>query len=282
MRFKFTFLIFGVAAIAVFFMRQETFLPRTALEIYHNYVDRTEAEAIPGLTPEIASNIQKRVVFALSDDWGGIAGYKAALTNPEIQKKLGVDQPLLGFFLDDMILKSPATITASSAVHPFAEADLVVRVKSASRINAAKTDQEILAALDQVIPFIEIPDLLFSTENPLTADMLLAINTGARYGILGEPIDIRDIHSLKDCQVGIVYDDKSHFKAGTCSSLMGDPMIVIRWVRDELLRRNLSLKNGSLISLGSLTPAVPLKRGRLTAVYSGLTEQPVTVSVTIK
>ncbi len=70
MRFKFTFLIFIVAAIAVFFMRQENFVPRTALDIYHHYIDATEADAIPGLTPEAASEIQKQVVYALSENWG--------------------------------------------------------------------------------------------------------------------------------------------------------------------------------------------------------------------
>lgn len=281
MRFKFTFLIFAVAAVAVFFMRNETFIPRTAIEIYHNYIDATEAQAIAGLTAESAIEIQKRVAFALSEDWGGIAGYKVALTSSELQQKMGTTEPLLGFFLKDMLLESPASIHMSSAVQPFAEADLLVRIKDAS-INDAKTDQEILAAIDQVIPFIEVPDLLFSTERPLNADMLTAINTGARYGVMGEPIDIKDVRSLQDCQVGIVYDDKSHLNIGFCSTLMGNPIKVVRWVRDELLSRNLALKRGSLVSLGSLTPPVPVKRGTLNAVYSHLSHEPVTVSVQFK
>ena len=282
MKFKFTILIFIVAAIALFFARNENFIPRTALDIYHHYINKTEASAVAGLTPEAALDIQKRVVYALSEKWGGIAGYKAGLTNPEVQQKMGVSEPLLGIFLDKMLLNSPATIQISSAVNPFAEADLLVRVRDAS-INEATTDEELLAAIDQVIPFIEIPDRLYSTDKPLTVDMLTAINTGARYGVMGEPIPIEDIENLNWCQVGIVYDDKSHLKTGRCSSLMGNPVNVIRWLRDKLLKLNYPLKQGTLLSLGSLTSPIPIKKGQLTAVFTGLGSQPhVTVSVTFK
>ncbi|MEO1889761.1 MAG: 2-keto-4-pentenoate hydratase [Cycloclasticus sp.] len=282
MKFKFTFLIFIVAAIAIFFMRQENFIPRTSLAIYHNFIDKTEAEAIAGLTPESALAIQKHVVYALSENWSGIAGYKAALTNPDIQQKMGIKEPLLGIFLKNMLLENSASIKISSTVHPFAEADLLVRVKDAS-INDAKTDEELLAAIDQVIPFIEIPDRLYSTDKPLTAEMLTAINTGARYGVMGEPIPMKDIENFNFCQVGIVYDDRSHLKTGSCASLMGKPVNVIRWLRDKLLAMNYPLKPGALLSLGSLTSPIPVKKGRLTAVYNGLgSQQAVTVSVTFK
>ena len=282
MRFKFTLIIFLVAAVAVFFSRQQTFVPRSALDIYHHYIDKTEASAIPGLTPDSAVQIQKRVVYALSENWGGVAGYKAAITNPAVQQKMGVSEPLLGIFLSKMLMDSPADIRISSAVHPFAEADLLVRVKDAS-INEAKTDRELLAAIDAVIPFIEIPDRLYSTDKPLTADMLTAINTGARYGVMGEAIAIEDIRDLSRCEVGIVYDDRSHLTTGRCSDLMGSPVNVIRWLRDKLLLMGYPLKQGSLLSLGSLTTPIPIKKGRLTAVYTGLGAQPhYTVSVSFK
>ena len=282
MKFKFTFLIFVVAAIAIFFMRQENFVPRISLDIYNNFINKTEADAIAGLTPETALAIQKRVVYALSENWSGIAGYKAALTNPDIQQKMGINEPLLGIFLKNMLLENSAKINISSTVHPFAEADLLVRVKDAS-INDAKTDEELLAAIDQVIPFIEIPDRLYSTEKPLTADMLTAINTGARYGVMGTAIAMKDIGNFNACQVGIVYDDRSHLKTGSCASLMGKPVNVIRWLRDKLLAMNYPLKPGAFLSLGSLTSPIPVKKGRLTAVYNGLSsQQAVTVSVTFK
>lgn len=282
MKFKFTILIFAVAAVAIFFMRQENFVPRTSLDIYQHFTDKTEADAIPGLTTESALEIQKHVVYALSEDWGGIAGYKAAITNQEVQQKMGIKQPLLGIFLNKMLLESPAIININSTTHPFAEADLLVRVKDAA-INNAKTDQEILASIDQVIPFIEVPDRLFSTEDPLTADMLIAINTGARYGVMGEPIPMELVENLNLCQVGIVYEDRSHLKTGACSSLMGNPVNVIRWLRDRLLALNYPLKPGAYLSLGSLTSPIPIKKGRLTAVYTGLGDQQhVTVSVSFK
>jgi 2-keto-4-pentenoate hydratase len=113
--------------------------------------------------------------------------------------------------------------------------------------------------------------------------MLTAINTGARYGVMGPSIAIEDIGDLNQCEVGIVYDDRSHLKTGRCSALMGSPVNVIRWLRDKLLVMGYPLKQGSLLSLGSLTTPIPIKKGRLTAVYTGLGSQPHhTVSVTFK
>ncbi|MBV1952293.1 MAG: 2-keto-4-pentenoate hydratase [Cycloclasticus sp.] len=282
MKFRFTFLIFAVFAVAIFIGRQGDFVPRTTLALYDNYIKVDEAEAIPGLTPEVALDIQKRLVYALSEKWGAVTGYKAALTGEAIQQEMGVDEPLLGIFLDKMLLESPATIRLSSAVHPFAEADLLVRVRDNSFLTAT-TDEELLAGLDQVIPFIEIPDRLFSTDKALNVDMLVAINTSARYGVMGEPIPMEDIDSLNTCQVGIVYDDRTGLQTGRCDSLMGNPVKVIRWLRDELVKRNYALKKGHLLSLGSLTPPVRVKKGRLTAIYTGLGLEPhVSVSVTFK
>jgi len=93
MKFKFTILIFAVAAVAIFFMRQENFVPRTSLDIYQHFTDKTEADAIPGLTTESALEIQKHVVYALSEDWGGIAGYKAAITNQDSNRKWASSSP---------------------------------------------------------------------------------------------------------------------------------------------------------------------------------------------
>ena len=282
MKFKFTILIFAAALVTIFFMRQENFVPRTSLDIYHNFIDKTEADAIPGLTVQSALEIQKHVVYALSENWGGIAGYKAAITNPSTQEKMGIKEPLLGIFLNKMLLDSPASINISDATHPFAEADLLVRIKDSS-INEAQTDEEILAAIDQVIPFIEIPDRLFSSKKPLNADMLTAINTGARYGVMGDPIPMTAIDTLNFCQVGIVYQDRSHLQTGACSSLMGNPVNVIRWLKNKLLALNYPLKPGSYLSLGSLTSPIPIKKGRLTAIYTGLGTQPhVSVNVTFK
>jgi 2-keto-4-pentenoate hydratase len=111
-----------------------------------------------GLGARQVAQVQVMVVRRLREDLGPVVGYKAALTSPAAQQRFNLNHPLYGFLLDKMLLDSGDSLPADFAVTPMAEGDLMVRVKDAS-INQASTDAELLAALDAVIPFIELPDL---------------------------------------------------------------------------------------------------------------------------
>jgi 2-keto-4-pentenoate hydratase len=62
---------------------------------------------------------------------------------------------------------------------------------ASDNINEAGSDHvAILRTIDLVIPFIEMPDLVFPPGG-LDGPTLVAINVGARLGVLGEPITAR-------------------------------------------------------------------------------------------
>ena len=63
---------------------------------------------------------------------------------------------------------------------------MLVRVKSAA-INQAKTPMDVLDSIDQVIPFMELPDLMVQAPPQLGGPGVSAINVGARHGITGKP-----------------------------------------------------------------------------------------------
>jgi 2-keto-4-pentenoate hydratase len=84
---------------------------------------------------------------------------KAGLTNPAVQKRFNTDRPVWGKLYEGMVLANGAAVPATFGARPLYEADMLVRVKSAS-INHARTPMEVLESIDQVIPFIELPDLM--------------------------------------------------------------------------------------------------------------------------
>ncbi len=65
-----------------------------------------------------------------------------------------------------MVLHSSASVPATFGARLLFEAELLVRGKSAA-INQAKTPMQVLAAMDQVIPFIELPDLIVQAPSKL-------------------------------------------------------------------------------------------------------------------
>jgi len=114
------------------------------------------------------------MVVALAAHLGPPIGYKVGLTNEAIRRMLKGSGPVWGTLYSGDFAASGAKVSAKFGARPTVEADLLVRVGS-SDIQRATTPQEVLAALDEIIPFIELPDMLVA--NPLKLDA-----HGARVG----------------------------------------------------------------------------------------------------
>ena len=212
------------------------------------------------MTVEQAMKVQAQFVKGLKPTFGEVVGYKAGLTNVDVQKALGVAHPLRGILLKKMLLKSGATIEANYGIRPFAEGDLILRVGSAE-INKAKTPQETLRWIDAAIPFIELPDMPYAKELKLNGPAIAAVNVGARFGVMGSPIPLKAskewMDRLKNFKLQIFDDKGTVLSEGQGTSLLGDPLNVVLWIRDSLKAEGKKLNKGDLLSLGSITKMLP-------------------------
>ncbi len=241
---------------------------------------------------EHARAVRNIFIGELSKDFGVLIGYKAGITNPAMQRRLGVKEPVLGMLLKSMLLKNGSELSARFGAVPMAEGDLLLRVGS-EEINKAKTIEEAVKHIDAVIPFLELPDLTFVKGARLTGPMISAVNVGARYGVMGEvvPVDGTNngqewIKRLQDMSVEIIIRE-THEKElrrhsnGLGSAVMGNPLNAVLWIRDAVAAEGGRLKKGDLLSVGNITALLPVKPGEtVRASYSGLTPKgSVTVSV---
>ena len=226
------------------------------------------------LTWEDANSIQEKLINILSSSQGELIGYKAALTNKKAQETFKVKEPLLGILLENMLLPSGITIPANFGAKPMIEGDLMVRVAS-EKINEVTTPQDTLKYLDAVIPFLELPDLVYDKNIKVNAEMLIAINAGARLGVVGEviTIDRENINkdTLKDISVKLIDESGEIIAQGNSNALLGDPLNVVFWIKEQLNAQRKTLKKGDLLSLGSITPLIPVEIGKtINAQYTGL------------
>ena len=239
------------------------------------------------MTVEQAMKVQARFVKGLKPTFGEVVGYKAGLTNVDVQKALGVAHPLRGTLLKKMLLKNGAVIEANYGIRPFAEGDLILRVGSAE-INKAKTPQETLKFLDVVIPFIELPDMPYAKEVKLNGPAIAAVNVGARFGVMGAPIQVKASKEWMSRLINFklqIFDDKgTMLSEGQGTSLLGDPLSVVLWIRDSLKAEGKKLNKGDLLSLGSITKMLPTAPNTtLRARYTDLDPKgPVEISVKFK
>ena len=247
----------------------------TAAELLEHYQNKTPVGDFPAdLDLDQAAAIQSEWVTRLAGALGPEVGYKAGLTNPAVQQQFGVDHPLRGVLFEKMLLPDGAELPADFGAVPMSEGDLVVRVGDAA-INQATTPMDALAALDAVMPFIELPDLMLAKGVKLDAAAITAINVGARYGVIGEPIALSASDEwrerLKNFRLQILDGEDNVLAEGTGANLLGDPLAVVLWLKDSLAIDGTSLKVGDLLSLGTVTRLMPVQPGtRIVARYSGL------------
>ncbi|WP_421991984.1 2-keto-4-pentenoate hydratase [Roseococcus sp.] len=212
---------------------------------------------------------------------GQPVGYKVGLTNAAAQQRFGVPQPVVGTIYQQTIaLRSGGEVPARFGAVPNIEADLLVRVSS-DAINQARTHLDVLRAIDLVIPFIEMPDLVLS--GGMDGPNLLAINVGARLGVVGEAIPVQateDFAARLGTMTVTLASDQRELARAPGTALLGHPLNVIPWLAEDLARRGLRMQVGQYISLGGFSPAVAAEAGRsYTVRYDGLLAQPVDVSI---
>lgn len=242
------------------------------------YLDRKPVANPEGLSDADASCTRAKLHALLEKRLGKAIGYKAGLTNPAVQKRFGTDQPVWGRLYEGGLLDSGATVDAAFGARALYEADLLVRVKS-DAINRAETPEQVLDAIDQVIPFIELPDLMVQAPPKLNGAGVSAINVGARLGVTGKPIPVPSgeterralLDALRDMKVTLTDDAGNTLGGGKGSDILEHPLNAVTWLAKALAAEGFALKPGELVSLGSFSPLLPPKAGlSVTATYDGL------------
>lgn len=217
---------------------------------------------------------------ALQSQLGAPVGVKVAMTSAALQRRFGIDQPVAGALFGPMLVADGSRLSLKGSRNPVYEVDLVVTVGSRA-IMQARTRAEVAAALQDVRPFIEIPDIALARDVTATGPLLAVYGVMPWRGVLGRGIPIAalsdPVGDLARMTVALKVDGRPVVTARG-KALLGHPLDVVLWLVEQ---GNYDLKPGSIISLGSFGtfgPAVP--GHRLEAEYN-LAGRPMKASVTL-
>ena len=241
----------------------------------------------PRMSLADATCARDRLVAVLAQPWGDQVGWKVGLTNPAAQARFGVPHPVAGaIFHGTLRAASGAEFPADFGHVPAVESDLLVRIRDEGVNEAGSDPVALLRHIDAVIPFIELPDLVFRGEVPWSGALLLAMNVGARFGVLGEPIPAQatpEFAAALAAMTVTLSDDTRELARAPGSALLGHPLNALAWLVADLRAQGRRLRAGEHVSLGGFSPALPVQAGRsYTATYSGLGAQPISVTVRIR
>jgi len=183
---------------------------------------------------------------------GEVVGYKTGGHDPNPPNPSFPPGGIRAHLLSGMFRDSPS-IRVNETAAGFLEADFALRVGDAS-INTAETDLEILAGLDAVIPFAEIPDPYYDPETASVNRMIVS-NMISRWAFAGEPVPIEATEEwltrLRSFDYAVLDENDTVIQEGAMAEWY-DPIAAVRWLRDQLRDSGKELAPGHLLSLGNV------------------------------
>ena len=240
-------------------------------------LQRQSPTPFASLSPADGRCVQDKLVAIFAQTLGDTVGFKLGLTNTAIQQRFGIDHPIRGsIFQATLSATSGAEIEARFAAVPVLEADMLLRIGMGGVETALNDHAALIRHIDQVIPFIELPDLVYAPDHRPSLGDVLAINVGARLGVQGRPIAVTRspdfIAALGRMSVSLHQDGREVSRAPG-AAILGHPLNALAWIARDLARDGRPLRAGDIISLGSFSPPQLVAPGQVwTARYEGLGE----------
>ncbi len=225
------------------------------------------------LRPESAEDAyaaQDAFVHAKARDCGEPIGWKIALSNPVMQRFVGLAEPVSGRLLRRQVVGGPARARASEYGRLMLEFEIAVELGADLPDPGPDgyTKEAAGVAVAAVRPAMEIIDdrnIDYDTGLSTEAMQLIAdnaLNEGAALGARRTDWRSLDLAALR----GVVSVDGRAVGEGTGRDLMGHPLQALAWLATHACRRGRMLRAGECVILGSLVTtqrALPGQHWRL-------------------
>jgi 2-keto-4-pentenoate hydratase len=239
--------------------------------IRHVRLAELPAPVRPKTTDE-AYECQSHMVRQLVEHYGGnVIGHKIACTNAIAQRQLNVDGPFSGYLMSAFCFDSPALVDAEQFFMRVVEAEFGFRMAhDLPPLSRPRDREEVAAAVEGVIPAIEIVDSRFESWTTIGAVSLIADNACNAAWVRGALLkDWRGI-DLAAQAVRVTVNGKL-VREGSGSAVLGHPLNALQWLANSLNSRGSSLRAGQYVTTGITTEVYMAERGdRITADFGAV------------
>ncbi len=221
---------------------------------------------------EEAYRCQSAVIDDLLAQYGGqTAGYKIACTNPIAQRQLSVTEPFYGRLVSAFCFASPARLDASQFFMRVVEAEFgFLMARDLPPTSTPRPRDEIAAAVEAVIPSIEIVDSRFDDWLTIGAPSLIADNACHAAWVRGPLVAPWQHLDLAKQAVGVAVNGRL-VRTGSGAAVLGHPLNALEWLVNTLSSQGVGLEAGQYITTGVTTEVYMAEAGdRITADFGAL------------
>jgi 2-keto-4-pentenoate hydratase len=188
-------------------------------------------------------------------------GWKIGCTSEHAQELLNVDAPFAGRVLANSVLYSPARIKDGTVTMGIVEAEFAfVLGRDLPARPRGYAIEEVIDAVGELRPAIELPDSRFFDWQSVGAPQLIADNGVAALLVLGQPAKRWNARELRDQRVTVTVNG-SAVAEGSGANVLGDPCRALAWLTNEMSKSSIGLRAGEIISTGSCADVVQISPG---------------------
>ena len=194
---------------------------------------------------------------------GRLFGWKIAATSEAGQKHINVDGPMAGRILPETVIADGGTASMAGNEMRVAEPEFAFRMQADLPPRPSLYSiREVLDAVDTLHPAIEIPDSRFADFVGAGAAQIIADNACAHLFVLGAPTTSkwRGLDLVEEKPV-ITLRGKQY--TGHGKNVLGDPVVALTWLVNELRELGLTLRAGEIVTTGTCHPPLPIQSGDL-------------------
>jgi len=197
-----------------------------------------------------------------------LAGYKLAMTNPDLWPRIGAKGPLYGHLWAD------AALPDGTSYRPRMSGAIWVEGEIALVLDRDVTSQcpgfsDLIRAIGHAVPAIEVLETRLAG-NDLRLGSIAADNTWFGAYVLGGPARRIDGLDLRDMSLSLKVNDVE-MSRGTGRQFLGGPLDAAVWLARALARDGIGLRAGEVILTGALGPMTAIgPQDRVDACIAGL------------
>jgi len=201
---------------------------------------------------------------------GGVRGWKVTALAEADQRRFSSTRPVAGALLEARVHDAPARLALSSFVQPLLEcevafvlgADLPPRDRPYQRA-------EIENAIAAVVALFEVADNRVAAEAPNL--LKLADSMGNGEVVIGTPVsDWRSVDVTRPEQDIVLTLDGAVVEKGSKSQILGDPLLAVVALANAQPLPAGGLRRGQIVTTGTCTKPVPLRKGAYAADFGTL------------
>ncbi|GAA2778581.1 2-keto-4-pentenoate hydratase [Crossiella cryophila] len=196
-----------------------------------------------------------------------ITGRKIGLTNPAVQRQLGVDQPDFGALFADAEVGDRGVIAPGRLLQPKVEAEVAL-ILDRDLPGTGHRPEDIRRAVRYVLPALEIVDSRIAGWDISFVDTV-ADNASAGLYVLGTPVLLGDL-DLRAVAMSMSRNGQE-VSTGLGANCLGDPLLAAAWLANTLAALGDPVRAGDVVLTGALGPVVNAVPGdQFTAEISGI------------